>query len=79
MKAIILAALISTAQISDTPRAKGNRGRAERKRFTQAELEEMFGDMGATSHASQPDLDTREPDFIRWNPDDAPLEAPVAA
>jgi len=76
MKALILAALISTAEIRDAPRAKNNRGRAERKRFTQAELEEMFGDMSATS---QPDLDTREPDFIRWNPDDAPIDAPVAA
>lgn len=75
MKAVVLATLISTAELRDAPPARKDHGRAERKRFTDADLADMFGDMEATSDAPAPAAPAEEPGFIPWRPDEAPIAA----
>lgn len=77
MKALILAAAIATADMQDEPVRRtedpdaGKRGRAERKRFTEAELAEILGAMEATPEAP-PLTAMPERDFIPWEPERKP-------
>jgi hypothetical protein len=74
LKALVLAVAIATAEISETPLARrafkdaDRKGRAERKRFTEADLAEMLGDMEPTPEAPPPLAAMPEVDFIRWEP-----------
>jgi hypothetical protein len=73
MRALVLAAAIAAAPMEDTPLKRGEarkgekRGRAERNRFSSADLEEMFGPMAPTPEPA-PAPTIPEPDFIRWEP-----------
>jgi hypothetical protein len=75
LKALLLAAAIATAEMHEAPLARqavkdaDRKGRAERKRYTEAELAEMLGDMAPTPKT--PVLTAMpEVDFIRWEPTD---------
>lgn len=76
MKALVLAAALSATEPQPV-RAKAKvepdkRPGAERNRFTEADLEEMFGDMAPTSDEPEPVIEIPEMDFIRWDPASAP-------
>ncbi len=74
MKALILAAAIATAELGSAPlvrqavRDADRKGRAERKRYTEADLAEALGDMEPTPEAPPPLQAMPEVDFIRWEP-----------
>lgn len=66
----MLAAAIAATEIDDAPRRRVEERepkRAERKRFTDADLQELLGDMEPTPEPAPP-LVMPEVDFIRWEP-----------
>ena len=71
MKALVLAAAIVTSDL-ETPRSKprdsDRRAHAERNRYTERELQDMFGDMEPEREPTPPP-DIPERDFIGWAPD----------
>ncbi|MGD2133781.1 MAG: hypothetical protein PVI23_13385 [Maricaulaceae bacterium] len=90
MKALVVAAMLAAsepARVRAKPKDEDEdlRLRAVRNRFSEADLEDMFGDMSPASHERPPLPQAPEPDFIRWDPsqpppaetpsDDAPLAA----
>lgn len=73
MKALVLAVAIATAEIHEAPLARravkdaDRKGRAERKRYTEADLAAELGDMEPTPET--PEISAMpEVDFIRWEP-----------
>jgi hypothetical protein len=86
LKALVLAVAIATSPLEDTRSRRAARRddggrRAERKRFTDQDLEEMLGSMEPTPEPPPP-LVLPEPDFIRWEPVDRPpaiVERSIAA
>jgi hypothetical protein len=73
LKALVLAAAIAAMEIEEAPRRRveERKPRAERKRFTDADLQEMLGDMEPTPEPAPP-LVMPEVDFIRWEPSERP-------
>ena len=74
MKALVLAAALSATGPGPAPARRvriadgDRRTQAERKRFTEAELSEMFGDMEPTPDEPAPALALPEREFIDWEP-----------
>lgn len=76
MKALVLAAAIAASELDTTtsPRRRGDKQPcAERNRFTDEDLADMFGDMEPEKEAPPPPS-LPEPDWIGWEPGEPPRE-----
>ncbi len=73
MRAHVVAAALATAELGEprqrraSEQGKDRRGRAERLRFTERDLEELFGDM-QPAPPPPPPIAPPEPNFIAWDP-----------